>query len=242
VRLKDTLARGALGGFVRRALPVLFLVAVAVAVAPAAAKGPSVPKWSAVATLRGKSIAVYERPGAKHPFLRFSNRNSDGAPQTFLVRGELKGWIQIYLPIRPNGSKGWVRARQIRLARDDYYVRIQLRRHRITVWRSGRVIFQQPVGVGRAVLPTPKGLYYIVEVLKQPEPTGPYGPYAFGLSGFSNVLYSFGGGPGQIGLHGTDDPSGLGHDVSHGCLRMRNSGITKLAHLLPLGTPIRITA
>jgi hypothetical protein len=242
VSQQDTIANKEPGGFFRRALPIVILLAVGISVAPAEAKAPTVPKWSAVATLRGKSLAVYPKPGAKHPFLRFSNRNSDGAVQTFLVRGELKGWIQIYLPIRPNGSKGWVRARQVLLARDDYYVRIQLRLHRITVWRSGRVILRQPVGVGRAVLPTPKGLYYIVEVLKQPDPNGPYGPYAFGLSGFSNVLYQFGGGPGQIGLHGTDDPSGIGHDVSHGCLRMRNGAITKLAHLLPLGTPIRITA
>jgi hypothetical protein len=230
---------GALGGLVRRALPALCVAGIVVSAAEA--KAPVVPTWSAVATLRGKSIGVYERRGARHPFLRFSNRNADGAPQTFLVRGELGGWIQIYLPIRPNGSKGWVRASQVRLARDDYFVGIQLRRHRIMVWRAGRLIFHQPVGVGRSVLPTPKGLYYLVEVLKQPDPTGPYGPYAFGLSGFSNVLYQFGGGPGQIGLHGTDDPAGIGHDVSHGCIRMLNKGITKLAHLLPLGTPVRIT-
>jgi lipoprotein-anchoring transpeptidase ErfK/SrfK len=230
------------GGYVRRALAVLVFFAFAVAPTPAGAKSPSVPNWSAVATPRGKSIGVYEQPSAKrHPFLRFSNRNSDGAVQTFLVAGRRGPWLQIYLPVRPNGSKGWVRTSQVKLARDDFYARIQLRTQRITVWRSGRVILRQPVGVGRASLPTPKGLYYIVELLKQPDPRGPYGPYAFGLSGFSNVLYSFGGGPGQIGMHGTNDPSGIGRRVSHGCIRMRNSVITKLAHLLPLGTPVRIT-
>jgi hypothetical protein len=56
-------------------------------------------------------------------------------------------------------------------------------------------------------------MYYIVELLRQTDVSG---PYVFGLSAFSNVLYSFGGGPGQIGLHGTDDPSALGKDVSNG--------------------------
>jgi lipoprotein-anchoring transpeptidase ErfK/SrfK len=75
--------------------------------------------------------------------------------------------------------------------------------------------------------------------LLQPTNTG-YGPYAFGLSGFSEVLSNFGGGPGQIGLHGTDDTASIGRAASHGCIRMSNADITALATLLPLGTPIVI--
>jgi lipoprotein-anchoring transpeptidase ErfK/SrfK len=57
------------------------------------------------------------------------------------------------------------------------------------------------------------------------------------------VLYSFGdGGTGVLGLHGTGDPSSLGTDVSNGCIRMSNSGITKLAQVLPIGTPVEIKA
>jgi lipoprotein-anchoring transpeptidase ErfK/SrfK len=42
-----------------------------------------------------------------------------------------------------------------------------------------------------------------------------------------------------IGIHGTNDPSGLGKDVSHGCIRMSNTGINKLARILPLGVPVQ---
>jgi lipoprotein-anchoring transpeptidase ErfK/SrfK len=45
-----------------------------------------------------------------------------------------------------------------------------------------------------------------------------------------------------LGLHGTGDPSSIGRDVSNGCIRMSNTGITKLAEILPLGVPIEITA
>ena len=110
----------------------------------------------------------------------------------------------------------------------------------MTVWKRGTHPARACRG-GPSVLPTPTGTYFIVELLKQPNPHGVYGPYAFGLSAFSNVLTSFGGGPGQIGLHGTDDPSRLGTNVSHGCIRISNVGITKLARLLPLGTPVLIT-
>lgn len=69
-----------------------------------------------------------------------------------------------------------------------------------------------------------------------------YGPYAYGLSGFSNVLTEFNGGYGVIGIHGTNDPSSIGRDVNQGCIRMSNTGITTLAAILPLGTPVEIIA
>jgi lipoprotein-anchoring transpeptidase ErfK/SrfK len=60
------------------------------------------------------------------------------------------------------------------------------------------------------------------------------------LSGYSNVLTDFAGGDGVVGIHGTNDPSTIGKDVSHGCIRMTNENITKLAKSLPLGVPVVI--
>jgi lipoprotein-anchoring transpeptidase ErfK/SrfK len=93
-----------------------------------------------------------------------------------------------------------------------------------------------------AQTPTPGGLYYIKELLKPPNPNTVYGPYAYGLSGFSDALESFEGGDAVIGIHGTNDPSGLGKDVSHGCIRMPNDQIIKLVEeiKLPLGVPVEI--
>jgi L,D-transpeptidase catalytic domain len=93
-------------------------------------------------------------------------------------------------------------------------------------------------GGRRGGLLAPTGTYFTVELLKQSDPRGPSGPYAFGLSACSNVLYSFGGGAGAIGLHGTDEPGKLGTDVSHGCIRVSDSVITRLAGVLPLETPV----
>jgi lipoprotein-anchoring transpeptidase ErfK/SrfK len=81
-----------------------------------------------------------------------------------------------------------------------------------------------------------------MELLKSGNPDGPYGPYAFGLSGFSNSLKSFAGRDPVIGLHGTNQPQLLGRDVSNGCIRLSNEAITRLASMLPLGTPVEILA
>jgi lipoprotein-anchoring transpeptidase ErfK/SrfK len=50
------------------------------------------------------------------------------------------------------------------------------------------------------------------------------------------------GGDAALGVHGNNDASVLGHDVTHGCIRMSNAKITYLAGILPLGTPVTISA
>ena len=217
-------------------------IAVAASVLVGALARPAAAAQAAVvAQAKGKAISVYRSPGARHPFLRLRNPSAGGGPLVFLVKRRATGWEQVYLPRRPNGSTGWVRDAAVDLALDSYRVVVSLAHHTITVWKGGRVIHFEPAGVGRSVMPTPTGIYFIAELFEQPDPRGLYGPFAFGLSAYSNVLYTFGGGPGQIGLHGTNDPAGLGTSVSHGCIRVSNAGIAELARILPLGTPVRIT-
>ena len=81
---------------------------------------------------------------------------------------------------------------------------------------------------------------YTKELLEPPNPNGAYGHYTYGLSGFSNVIFDFQGADGVIGIHGTNDPSSVGKDVSHGCLRITNDAIDMLAKRLPLGVPVEI--
>jgi lipoprotein-anchoring transpeptidase ErfK/SrfK len=173
--------------------------------------------------------------------MTLSNPNPDGAQLVFLVASVGARRLHVLLPTRPNLSRGWIAKSDVRLALNPYRLAVQLTQHRMLMWRSGRLIQQFKVGVGRrAVTPTPFGLYYITELLKQPNPTGIYGPYAFGLSAHSNVLHEFAGGNGEIGIHGTDHPGAVGTDVSHGCIRVYNIVIRQLAHELPLGTPVQI--
>jgi lipoprotein-anchoring transpeptidase ErfK/SrfK len=92
------------------------------------------------------------------------------------------------------------------------------------------------VGVGRPASPTPAGDFYIrdrVTSLRDPF----YGPVAFGTSARSTVLTEWPGG-GFIGIHGTDRPDLVPGRVSHGCIRMRNPDIVRLARVMPVGTPV----
>jgi lipoprotein-anchoring transpeptidase ErfK/SrfK len=173
--------------------------------------------------------------------------NEDGAPVVFLLKNAYDAnnppvAVEVYLPVRPNGSTGFVRTADVTITSHQYKVKVEVGAHHLTVTNAGSVVLDTPVGIGTTDTPTPGGVFYIKELLKVPDPNGPYGPYAYGLSGFSDVLTSFAGGSGVIGIHGTNDPSTIGKDVSHGCIRMSNENITTLAGILPVGTPVEILA
>ena len=188
-------------------------------------------------------VAVFAEPGgAGDPVHRLAHPNEVGAPLVFLVEEQAGEWLRVLLPVRPNGSQGWIRAADVALSSHPYRIVVSLSALRITVFEGDAVLLEEPVGIGTADTPTPGGRYYTKELLQPPDPGGAYGPFAYGLSGFSDQLTSFGGGDGVIGIHGTNDPSALGTQVSHGCIRMSNEGITRLAGILPLGVPVEIVA
>jgi lipoprotein-anchoring transpeptidase ErfK/SrfK len=195
---------------------------------------------SVVVHVRSARVAVYRSPGARHPLLVLRRVDARGTPRTFLVRRMTRKWVRVYLPTRPNGSQGWVRRRSVRTYTNGYRLVVRLHAHRLNLWRGTKLLASYPVAVGAAHTPTPRGLFFITELLKPYDPNGAYGPYSFGLSAHSNVLQTFAGGDGRVGLHGTNEPGLIGSSISHGCIRLRNAAVRRLAHILPLGTPVLV--
>ena len=198
------------------------------------------PRGALIATADAHRVPVYRHRHADHAWKRLDSPNSQGAPLVFLVKKRTPRWLKVLLPVRPNDSVGWVRAKKVKLSRTMYRVDVRLADHRAVVHHGMEKIMAAPVAVGKHATPTPQGRFYITSLLQPSDPHGAYGPYAFGLSAYSDVIFHFGGGPGQIGLHGTDRPKVLGKSVSHGCIRLSNRQITKLAQRLPLGTPVTV--
>jgi lipoprotein-anchoring transpeptidase ErfK/SrfK len=197
---------------------------------------------SVVAQARANSVHIFATPSSQRAYEVLRSPTTSGDPLVFLVSGSAldSTWLHVYLPSRPNQSQGWIRSASVTLSADEFLIDVNLPSHRMTVFKNGLAMMAITIGEGRSALPTPTGTYYIVDLLKQPNPDGEYGPYAFGLSAFSDVLQSFGGGPGEIGIHGTDAPDSVGASLSHGCIRVSNAMIAALAKLLPLGTPVLI--
>ena len=193
-------------------------------------------------------LAVFRAPNARSAELVLDNpwrvdpsQPSTAVPQVFLVEAQRRdGWVRLLLPVRPNDTSAWVRAADVALSPVAYKIVVQLGAHRITVFDQGAAAYSGPIADGKPSTPTPTGRYYIRVLIKAPDANTVYGPYAYGLSSHSNVLTTFEGGDGEIGIHGNDDASVLGKSVTHGCIRIDNVEITRLAAILPLGTPVDI--
>jgi lipoprotein-anchoring transpeptidase ErfK/SrfK len=193
---------------------------------------------------------VYREPSRDGERLDIGSQTAVGAPTTFAVVGEgderapqvTPGWYQVALPTRPNGSTGYTPASAVAITKTPLRVFVDLDRRTLRVTDAGNEIFRADVAVGTETNPTPTNGTFVTELIANTDPEGAYGPYAFGLALHSDTLTEFNGGPGQVGIHGTNRPDLIGERVSSGCVRLDNTDVQALVDLdLPLGVPVFIT-
>jgi lipoprotein-anchoring transpeptidase ErfK/SrfK len=205
---------------------------------------------STIATTRGGPIDVRTEPvEGSEVQTTLTPITEYAVPRTLLVVGEAPAgaaepeWLQVLVPMRPNGSTGWIEAAAVTLSTTTYEIRVELGAHKLTLLDNGRVVLEAPTVNGKEATPTPLGRFYITDPVDlQDRPTGAYGAYALGLSGYSEVLLEFNGGPGQLAVHGTNNTALLGQDASNGCIRVDNDTIVRIASMVPVGTPVEIVA
>jgi hypothetical protein len=188
-------------------------------------------------------VQAYARPHGE-PLARFGPINQNGVPTVLGVLGRAQcdgDWLRVQLPKRPNGILGWVRARDVELERVRTRIEVDLSDRRVTLLRAGRQLLVASAAIGAADTPTPTGSYYVDQRLVAPNPEGPFGPAAIGISAFSPVLQHWAQG-GPIAIHGTNQPELIGGAVSHGCVRVRNDVLVRLYRLALPGTPVVIRA
>jgi lipoprotein-anchoring transpeptidase ErfK/SrfK len=196
--------------------------------------------WAAIVD---RPTRAYRRPG-RTPFARFETVNVNGVPMVFgvlerLTAGCAARWYRVELPIKPNGATGWVRADHVTLAPVATRVLVDLSDRRVTLYRRGREVLHTTAAIGSPATPTPVGRFYVNQRLIPRDPTGPFGPGAIGISAFSEVLTGWTQG-GPIAIHGTNDPSSIGRNISNGCIRVRNDVLRRLFAATLAGTPVEI--
>jgi lipoprotein-anchoring transpeptidase ErfK/SrfK len=228
----------------RRTLPIALIVAVVASIAPASANTARASEhpWPRAGTLLVGSLAARVAPDPQarvaHVFRQF---RSDYRPQEILAVSEAVGadgrvWDKLSLPMRPNGRYGWVPADTITVT--PRVTRIVVRRgeRRLRVYRGDRVLFSTPVAVGSKGRETPLGSFYVTARFVPDDSF--LGTFAFETSAYSKMTDWPGGG--VVGIHGTNQPWLIPGRPSHGCVRVRNAAIRRLARLMPIGTPVWI--
>ncbi|MGZ4334962.1 MAG: L,D-transpeptidase, partial [Gaiellaceae bacterium] len=151
-------------------------------------------------------------------------------------------WLRVRLPGRPNGLTGWIRRGGTAYAATSWHVVVRTVERRVIVYRNGRQIRVFDAVVGKPSTPTPRGDFFVEEVVQLPA-DAPGTPFALALSARSDVLQEFAGGPGQIAIHGVANIGGTpGTAVSHGCIRLTTSAIQWLAWRIHTGAPVTVTS
>jgi hypothetical protein len=182
------------------------------------------------------------------PVGRLQFLTEDGQAEVYMALRETRvaltgvTWVEISLPQRPNGVTGWVPASALGpLHVVGGRLVVSRSKLRATLYdEAGKAIWSARIGIGRPALPTPAGHFYVLEKLRAIG-SPMYGPYAIATSAYAAPALSEWPGGGVVGIHGTDQPQLIPGDPSHGCVRVRNSAITRLWHLIAIGTPVDIT-
>jgi len=188
---------------------------------------------------------IYRKPWVASPAVgRLHNLTEDRELEIYLVLESHidslgQTWMRVRIPKRPNGNTGWVKAEHLGgLEVVRTMLRIDRATQRAQLYKRGKIIWSSRIGVGKRGTPTPAGRFYVRELLRNLGGDGLYGPWACGTSAYSVLSDWPGGGVG--GSHGTNQPQLIPGRPSHGCIRVPNAKISKLAKLMPLGTPVEI--
>jgi len=208
-----------------------------------AAVGPALPKsYPAAGELVWARVTARTDPDPKAPAIKiFHQFRWDYRLQIIFALGQTTGtderpWFNISVPMRPNGTMGWIPSASVALSPVHTAIEIHRASRRIELYRRGKLAMRAKVAVGAPGRETPLGNFYVTARFVPDDPF--LGVFALETSAYSKLTEWPGGG--VVGIHGTDLPQLIGQAVSHGCVRVLNSTALTLKRLAPLGTPITI--
>ncbi len=186
-------------------------------------------------------VEVWELPDpAAEPAWQLTAPTEFGGPRHFGVIGRYGDWYRVQVPVRPNGTTGWIPVDAVTVQEVTTRVEVDLSDRRLVVTDGGEVVMDESVTVGASGTPTPTGRFYLRDEFPW-YPDSVYGPWVLALSAYSEAIDQINGGAAVVALHGTVRPDLMGAAASLGCVRLPNDLITRLAELIEVGTPVIIS-
>ena len=149
-------------------------------------------------------------------------------------------WAKVGLTWQPNGRTGWIRLGHRARIHTAYWVDADLSRRTLSLMRGRHRLVVFRAGIGAPASPTPTGHFYVTDRVATGDPSGPFGWFAFGLSGHQPNLPPGWSGGNQLAIHGTNAPSTIGAAASAGCLHVTSAALATLKRHLRLGSPVVI--
>lgn len=191
------------------------------------------------------TVAIWSEPSrAAAPTWTLAVPTEFGGLRHFAVLDEAVGddgarWLRVQVPVRPNGSEGWIPADSVDVAPVTTRILVDLSERSVIVWDGDEVVMNTTGAIGADATPTPTGSYYIRDMFPW-DPESIYGPWVFALSSYSEVIDQINGGDAVVAIHGTRNNTILGQAVSLGCIRLDNDTLRDLARFVEPGTPVEV--
>ncbi len=130
-------------------------------------------------------------------------------------------------------------------------VKVDTKTNMLAVYEAGKLVAAYPVTIGSAQTSSPIGDWKVRGVAKMPNFR--YDKAMLNKGERSSDFHMLPPGPNNpvgviwiqlnkkgIGLHGTSDPDAIGRNASHGCVRLANWDIVRLATKVKTGVPVSI--
>lgn len=185
-------------------------------------------------------LAILEQPNGASRWELGNPGPFDGTLTLQATGNEVDGFSEVVVPVKPNGTRGWVRTDEVVPVVPSTSIVVDLSDRVARLIVDGEELLSAPVAIGRPRTPTPELFAIVDHVEQRANPNGTYGSWLFGLNQHSEVLDTFEGGRPAIAIHGTNEPELIGGEVSNGCVRMHNEDIERFAEHVELGTLVAI--
>jgi lipoprotein-anchoring transpeptidase ErfK/SrfK len=200
------------------------------------------PTWEGASAV-GAEVLLYPEADAADPMFTLPNPTHEGQLLSFRVldHDEASDRLRVILPMRPNQSTAWIDTDSVTTFPIDRRFVVDISDRRLSVYEGLKLVFRESVAVGSDATPSPLGSFYI-DFSLFPAPFPEYENGMISLAAFSEVHQTFGGGIGQLAIHGWSDPGAMGRNVSNGCIRVTPDLIERLKPLVGPGTPVDIVA
>jgi lipoprotein-anchoring transpeptidase ErfK/SrfK len=130
-------------------------------------------------------------------------------------------------------------------------IKVDVKTNMLGVFEGDKIVAAYPVTVGSGQIPTPIGEWKVRGVAKFP--TFRYDEKMLKRGERGKNFYILKPGPNNpvgviwialnkrgIGIHGTDEPDTIGKVASHGCIRLANWDIVRLAGRVKAGVPVEV--
>jgi len=108
------------------------------------------------------------------------------------------------------------------------WILIEIDLKRLSLYEGKTLLKRYPIASGAYATPSPIGVFTIV------------GRFKTEMSGFGTRFLKLNVPYGLFGIHGTNKPSSIGGNTSHGCFRLRVQDAEELYDLVPNGVKVYI--